>query len=582
MSDFIYSSVPVTRGLFTKELSFLYSDKKIKEYHGDWGSLAISENIYYGYQTHETEEFLCVVIGGPVLCYKNNVLGRDGSSLTSSILERWINKKINWDVDLSGPFVILIINKNNHNLLCVTDLMSFIPVYIYQDQRNLMISTHIDSLARAANQGLVIDKVSYIDFILNGTVTYPYTCYRNIRQLPPASEHLHNKEMVEVKSKPYWFPYEINKFKSIDEAAISLRDCMKDYITTVIKDASKIAQFISGGEDSRVIAAYLKEYEQWDALVFLDNINREGKIANKAAEKYGANYKLYLRDKDHYARFLPHCSDLVGSGSQYFHVHTYNFHRICRLYDYDAVIGGLFSDALLKGARVRKIGNLGMFPFLPQIKNNRYSPNDLNVISLVKTEIVMEIRERRKKHFEYLKALRPQSAEEWFELWPFSMNYNSPNLHGNRRLFRSYEPFMSKDVVKLSAVISQNWKLNRKLFHKFAKPLLKPTKFLFHGEGRLPYYPWYINTPLQFVMWTFQQVARKTGLVENNQGPWFEWGNILGSRHWDKYYNDYQKGFKMIEECFEENIDSLFNTNRLTTIQKVNLMQSLYHLAMAN
>ena len=91
------------------------------------------------------------------------------------------------------------------------------------------------------------------------------------------------------------------------------------------------------GEDSRLISALLPKDIQRDAFIFLDGMNREGKIAEKAAVAYGAEFNLATRSKTFYLDILPECTDLVGSGSQYAHVHTYKFHKSCQLDEYPAV-----------------------------------------------------------------------------------------------------------------------------------------------------------------------------------------------------------------------------------------------------
>src|SRR5690606_15657473 len=116
---------------------------------------------------------------------------------------------------------------------------------------------------------------------------------------------------------------------------------------------------------------------------------------------------------------------------------------------------------LLKGSHVRKVRGSGLFPFLPDIKTTNYSAGNPIKNNIFSYEILRELTRRRQDHLNYIKEFRNDSAEEWFELWPSSMNMNIPNLHANRRLFRSYEPFTANDIVKLSAYVPQSWKLNR-------------------------------------------------------------------------------------------------------------------------
>src|SRR5699024_7696890 len=381
---------------------------------------------------------------------------------------------------------VLIVDKQHRKAICVTDLMSFIPVYSYANKENIVISTHVDTLASTTQQTSNVDKVSVVDFVLHGFVTYPYTIYENLFQIPPASEHTIVKETTNLKSVYYWLPKELNKYNSIKHAAVDLRNSLHNYIDKITTETSNIAQFVSGGEDSRTLSGLLKDFPR-DAYIFLDHMNREEKIAKEVADRYGANFKLATRNKLHYLNILPSCSDLVGSGSQYHHAHTYGFHNTCQLNSYVAVFGGLLADALLKGSHIKKVSGYGRFRFLPDVKNFSYSAGSQLKSSLFSSDVLLKLTKRRQNHLQYVKSFRNESAEEWFELWPSSMNRNIPNIHANRRLFRSYEPFTSKDIVKLSATVPQKWKLNRRLFHRAAKPFLKSSKWLLHGDGWLPY-----------------------------------------------------------------------------------------------
>jgi len=581
MSDFIYSRNSMRHGFLTSKLHAIY-DKDyppVQEYHGDWGSLAVSDSHYHGFQVYETKEHICVVMGGPVLEFHENTFIQKGPNHegTKAIYERWIEGRVLWDEDLSGPFSILILNKQTSEVRCITDLMSFIPVYCFCENGNVMLSTHVDVLAIVSGQQQLVDMVSKVDFILHGVVTFPYTVYQTIRQLQPASMHVVMGESADLQSIEYWTPDENYRYHSIEEAATIVRQSIQRYVDIVVSNSSSIAQFISGGEDSRALAALLPSDTKHDAFVFLDSMNREGKVAKSAAQAYNANFILTERGEQHYLDILPTSSDLVGEGAQYFHAHTLGFHTLCKLNKYDAVFGGLFSDALLKGARIKKIRGSRRVPFIPQIKWKRYSVTNPISHPVFTEQILEQVVERRKAHFEYVRKYREDSAVEWFELWPSSMNMNIANLHVNRRLFRSYEPFMSKDVVKVSAAVPQSWKLNRRLFHKAAKPLLKPTKWLFHSEGRLPYFPWYINSFIQFGTWLTNEMGVKMGLIKGNQGPWNQWDELMNSKQWKQAIETYSSGVKQLLPVLQQkDVFDLFEERKLTFIQRINLMQTLY------
>ena len=443
MSDFLYTNKRMTTGFLTDKIKKIYHEDypKVQEFHGNWGSIAISENLYNGFQPYETERYIFAVIGGPVLFFQDNYFLKmnDSNIGTKAIFDRWKANNINWDEDLSGPFAIIIINKVSSKVSFVTDLMSFIPIYIYQDISNFMLSTHVDVLAEASNQNEDFDIISCADYVLNGIITYPYTLYKKINQVRPGTIHYISQESNQLESKSYWLPQEKDEYSSISEAATDLKQGMLNFTNRVTSEVSKIAQFISGGEDSRVLSALLNEYPR-SAYVFLDQMNREGRMAKEAAQIYNANFNIATRSKTHYIDILPDCSDLLGSGSQYHHAHTFDFHKRCKLDQYYAVFGGLFSDALLKGARIKKLRISNKLPLIGDIKDNSYSPENYEENPIFTKSILKEVSNRRRAHLNELKIYRPDSAEEWFELWPSSMNMNIPNIHANRRLFRSYEP----------------------------------------------------------------------------------------------------------------------------------------------
>ena len=110
---------------------------------------------------------------------------------------------------------------------------------------------------------------------------------------------------------------------------------------------------------------------------------------------------------------------------------------------------------------------------------------------------------------------------------------------------------MAKEIVKISATVPQSWKLNRKLFHKAAKPYFKHTKWLLHAKGQFPYYPWYVNITPQFINWFIQQVSHRTGITKGNQGPWCDWKEVLESTEWKKLMEEYSGGLRKLKEAIE-------------------------------
>jgi len=413
---------------------------------------------------------------------------------------------------------------------------------------------------------------------LNGVITFPYTAYKNIYQLEPGTvTKLKGDERI-VSS--YWLPQEHYPYKDLKEASLALREGITDYINKVTKNMDEIAQFISAGEDSRSVLGMLPKQIKRDSYIFLDNLNREGLIARKIAKIYGVDFNLGLRSKTHYLDILPKASKLLGTGHQYIHAHSLGFDQKFKLSHYSAVFGGFLSDTLLKGHHVKKFRGYGYLPFLPQLTRRNASPIGERfgkAGSYVKYGD--QVKERQIERLNVLKELRPNSADEWFHYYPCSMHNDMPNLYINRRLFKSYEPFMSKKVVKISAKVPTSWKLNRKLFNKSFRPYLKPSKWLLHADGRLPYFNYYVNMPVQISVRFYRKLLNILGFTKGNQGPWGDWHQLFMGEKWKKTLEEYNESTNEIELFYDEvNINTLLQSDSLKRTQKLNLLQILHKL----
>lgn len=586
MTDFIFSSQPQKKGVLVNSLQDIKAtdSNSLREHHGDWGSLAVSPTHYYGFSALESDDYICVVIGGPVLYFQSNdfIGGNDPQAGTRAILERWQTGSADWSEDLSGPFAILVVDKTNLRVECITDMMMFIPVYQHLENDTVFWGTHIDALAQACGQQHAVDETSLVDFVLHHAITYPYTAYRDIRQAQPGSVHHWRGEKASADAplnvEFYWRPIEANTYPSISDAAQYLRDGVQGYIDRVTGSLNHVAQFVSAGEDSRSLAGLLPPRLERDGYIFLDSMNREGRVAQEVAKAYDINFKPDYRSKTHYLDILPEASDLVGSGHQYTHAHTLGFDRKHNLASYPAVFGGYIADSLLKSQYARVSVWFRRFPFLPQMALKGEMRTERISNSLFSSDLLAEITKRRREHFLAIQGIRPETAHEWFELWPATMRIAIPNLYSNRRLFASHEVFMAKESVKVAASVPTSWKLNRRLFYRAFKPVLIKTRFIFHADGRLPYYPWWVNSAIQIPVWAYRKIVQHAGVQRKNEGPWADWLNLLASPRWAdevKLYSDR----KLPVELSSAVNKGAMTSSELSVSSKVNLLQACYQLS---
>lgn len=582
MSDFVYSSLPQPLGKLAADIKSIQRNKpvEISEYHGDWGSLAFIQNHYSGFQSVETQSHIVVIVGGPILFFpQSRNISDSRIAGTLSVYERWKGGNIVWDKDLSGPFVVLIIDKLTKEVICVTDLMMFIPVYQSEDRKNLVLGTHVDCIAKAFHVEHDYDNISITDFILNDVVTYPYTIYRSIRQCQPATVHHYKVHdgFVCNENSPYWFPFEEVSYGHIDEAASALRQALSTYIDKATDQIDEMGQFISGGEDSRAVTGLLPRYKKRHAFIFLESLSKEGEVAEKIAKIYGAFFNIEFRTKTYYLDILSEAVDLVGGGNQYLHGHSIGLVQKCGLKNFPAVFGGYLSDSLIKGNYSRKVWFHKKVPFFPEffIRAGKEFAQE-SESAIFPADILDAVNQRRKEQMQRVEKIRPVTYNEWFVLWPATMRSGIPNFSSTRRLFRSYEPFMCSDVVKISAAVPITWKLNRRLFHKAMKPVLKPSWWVIHNfDGRFPYFSWWFNIPVQFSIWILRQIKKRMGM--KSPPPWADWSSLAQSQKWKEMVQAYSEEYKKYMPHFrtKEGVCP-FHNDEMDMIKKMNFMQVLY------
>jgi hypothetical protein len=149
---------------------------------------------------------------------------------------------------------------------------------------------------------------------------------------------------------------------------------------------------------------------------------------------------------------------------------------------------------------------------------------------MMREELLAEVDARRTRFRDWLAGFRPESADEWAVLWPFSMRKHGGNLDGNRRVFRSHEVYHATAVVKIAAAVPAAWKVNRRLFRAAVRPFFATTRFVPHAKPRYPAFGPLGNAllvPGLVIARTARGLAK--GEIRRRQQPWPRWSSLSAS-----------------------------------------------------
>ena len=526
MSDFLFSTVPRPPGALRGVLAPFVSpiSAEVEELPGAWGSLAIARAPHDPPPVVRDDRHLTVLIGEPVAHLAGAGPAAEGPRRDAIHRALSAATETAWDDVLDGPFAALVIDLQNGSGGVVTDLFAWIPVFAAEAGGGLVMGTHVDAVAAVA--GAEVDPVSAAELVAHLTITWPGTLYHGVRQVAPGTERRFERGGWAGEGRAYWRPEERNPYRTVDEAAEALRDALVADVAIAVAGRGSIGLLLSGGEDSRAVLGALPRGVAVTGYTYADEENREVRSARRVARAYGAAFVFGRREADHYLRGLEPVSALVGSQNEYIDAHGYGFHTALGLADLDVVLGGLSSDALLKADNVppRHFAQV-MRGEVPEIRRL-----PVPKMAGIRAGLLEEAAERRNAFRRGLAALRPESADEWSRIYPFTMRKYAANHHGNRRMFRAHEPFMSNAVVKLAAAVPQRWKLHRRLFHRAVRPLLAPSWYVPHTRNRFPSLPGPANAVARPLLGLARDLrALAGGRWGANQESWPVWERLVES-----------------------------------------------------
>jgi hypothetical protein len=528
VSDFLFCSRPRPPGELKAVLHRWLGPvtDAVDEYAGGWGTLAVARAPHDPPPVVQDARGITVLIGEPFADLPSLPKGPAVDVARRKALhERLLaGGDDGWEDLLDGPFAALSVDPATGRGAAVTDLFAWITVF-HADSRDggIVTGTHADVVAQAAGVLGDIDPVSALELMGYFAIAFPRTLYPAVRQARPGCVHRFSADGW-TGEHVYWRAAEQTGFGSLGEAAGALRSALVDDVALAVQGHAEAGLLLSGGEDARAVLGAVPRGVPVRGFIYAEAEGREVRAARRVARAYGVPLTFAPRPPGHDLLHLETVAAMVGTQNEFVDVHGYGLHASLGLDRLPVVLGGFSSDALLKAdnvppraaQRVRRGGQAGFRTLRPP------------VLPGVRPELLAEAMARRDAYRRSLAELRPESADEWSFIYPFSMRKYAANLHGNRRLWRSHEPFMSNPVVRIAAAVPQSWKVGRQLFYRAMRPLLARSWHVPHTRNRLPYFPPALNAAVRPLLGAARGLrALATGELHANHESWPVWAELV-------------------------------------------------------
>ena len=207
---------------------------------------------------------------------------------------------------LVGMFALAIWDRRHRRVVLARDRLGQKPLVYRRETGRLLFASELKSLLEAPGVERAIDHGALDAYLLYGYVPHPRTIFRGISKLPPGHVAVLEEERFTVR--PYWEP-DFARVEPLPEAEYvdRLRAQLSEAVRSQLVSDVPLGAFLSGGVDSSIIAALMREHAAGPIKTFTvgfpDPAYDETAFARRVAQHLGTEH--------HELRVEPDCVELL-------------------------------------------------------------------------------------------------------------------------------------------------------------------------------------------------------------------------------------------------------------------------------
>lgn len=250
---------------------------------------------------------------------------------------------------LRGSFAIAIHDQGNDRLVLARDHLGHKPVFYADTAEGFFFASESKALLAADVVPFAVDMQALSHFLSLRFVPAPHSLIKGVTKLPPA--HVVTYQHGKMSLRCYWQPsFAVKRQLSLDDAIEGMEDKLYDTIAAYLPDSGVSGSFLSGGLDSGLIVANMRQAlgRPFDTFSLgVENDSDEVPLARLVAEKYGAiQHESYPRDD--VVRLLPEMIWSLDEPSDMVLVSKFLLSRMAAPH-LDSVMSGDGGDELFAG-----------------------------------------------------------------------------------------------------------------------------------------------------------------------------------------------------------------------------------------
>jgi len=374
--------------------------------------------------------------------------------------------------NLNGNYVVIVYDSIIHKVYIIIDRCGMYPCFEARISENeWVLCSHPDLLAKVIGMSQDWDMTSIAEFLISGTLSFPYSYYKGTRALDFGCIHTFDlkKEntFYEGKKKYFNFDFIIDENSGEWNLAEELGEAMKKAVnrrTLSIFGQSAIS--LSGGLDSRGILCSADNREQLVAFCFFDEENLEYRTASHIAKEVGVKFIPLRRSFEYYGENAEMGVTISGGMGNFGNNHYLGFRNLLSECGITNILTGCYFDYLFKGLALNKrvnrySGTERLTSFQPEYYHPHLKINS-KYANAVEERLHNGLPGNTKNTLSNLENLEIERKRI------FPLYYEADNMQRviPQRVMPWYLPIVDNDIINIYLRIPPKWKINTSIFSK--------------------------------------------------------------------------------------------------------------------
>lgn len=210
----------------------------------------------------------------------------------------------------NGMFAFALWDRKERTLTLARDRFGEKPLYYGIIGGRLLFGSELKALRAHPQFSAEIDPAALALYLRRNCVPAPYSIYRNIQKLPPASWITLKADQFNPEPQPYWSLREVaergsrNQFAGNEQEAINSLDCLlRDAVKMRMHADVPLGAFLSGGIDSSTVVALMQAQSTDPVRTFSIGLHEtdynEASDAARVAKHLGTSHtELYATPRE--------------------------------------------------------------------------------------------------------------------------------------------------------------------------------------------------------------------------------------------------------------------------------------------